>query len=328
MLVRLVAVVFLYAGSALAADSTLFDLDKDLQKFFQVQTEIQATEPGRNDTAAELAQKKTLRADLFRKYGIRDEKHWSKENDVAMRFSWTKKAQRIYGGEQAILDMRRAAGEGRTVKEYHAHEREMKEANAEALSRLKLLHDESAFDQALLAPIDGVSLEKYAAAANAAMFHADDFVAVAKETGITEKRFEALTEKWTERMRSDPTQLLMMKYGGHLMAASRGRFAASGKDLGRSMIDRAPLSGPEPIPFEQWVEITEYYGSKSGEIQTPADVTRVLKPYGLTFYEWNIASNWWGRKRTLAMEANDPQFLSRWSVLREKYRLQFASGGR
>jgi hypothetical protein len=328
MLVRLAAVCFLSAATVLAADSTIFDLDKDLGKFFQAQAEIQATEPGRDDTAAERAKKQARRADLFRKYGIRDEKHWSKENDVAMRYSWTKKAQRIYGGEQMILDMRRGAGQGMTAQEFRAHNREVKEASEAALERIKLIHDESAFDQALLAPIDGVSLEKYAAAANAAIFYDDDFAAVAKETGINKQRFEALTEKWTERMRSDPTQILMMRYGGHLMAAARGRFAASGKDLGRSMIERGPLAGPEPIPFEKWVEITEYYGSKSGEIKGPADVTRILKPYGLTFYEWNIASNWWGRKRTLAMEGDDPQFLSRWAGLREKYRRQFAADGR
>jgi hypothetical protein len=324
-----IAACTIVLGPAAAADkSTLFDLDKDLALFFKAQAEIQATDPGREDTASELAAKKAKRAELFRKYGIRDEKHWVKEGHAGMGYSFTKRAERIYGGREAVLDMRRAAGQGMNLQEYRAHERQMKEVSEQALERMKLLHDESAFDAALLAPIDGVSLEKYAAAANAAMFHDDDFAAVAKETGITEKRFEALTEKWTERMRSDPTRILMNKYGGHLMAATRGRFAEAGKNLGRSMIERGPLSGPEPIPFEQWVEITEYYASKSGEIKAPADVTRVLQPYGLTFYEWNIASNWWGRKRTRAMEGDDPQFVSRWMALREKYRLKFASAGR
>lgn len=317
-------------GSAAAADkSTIFDLDKDLMLFFKAQAEIQATEPGREDPPPKLAEKQARRAELFRKYGIRDEKHWVKEGHAGMGYAFSKRAERIYGGREAVQDMRRAAGQGMTVKDYHAHEKKMKEFSEQALEQMKLINDESAFDQALLAPIDGVSLEKYAAAANAAIFHDDDFTAVAKETGITEKRFEAMTEKWTERMRSDPTRILMNRYGGHLYAASRGRFAAAGKELGRSMIESGPLPGPEPLPFEKYVEITEYYASRpTEEVNTPAGITRVLQPYGLTFYEWNIISNWWGRKRTLAMEGEDPQFMARYMALREKYRRQFAAGGR
>jgi hypothetical protein len=311
---------------AAAADSTLFDLDKDLALFFKVQAEIQATDPGRDETPAELAAKKARRAEIFRKYGIRDDKHWEKESHAGMRYAYSKRAERIYGGEAAVMDMRRAAGQGMTLKEYREHNAKMDEARSEAMERLKVLHDESAFDAALLAPVDGVSLEKYAAVANAAIFHGDDWAAVAKETGIGEKKFEQLGEKWTERMRSDPTQLLMKKYGGHLFAASRGRYAAAGKELGRAMLEGTPLGGPEPIPFEKWVEVTEYYGSRAAEIKGPEDVSRVLKPYDLTFYEWNIISNWWGRKRTEMINANDRAFLAKWATLREKYRQQFAGG--
>ena len=325
----LVVLALSAAGTAAAADSTLFDLEKDLAKFFALQNEVIRTEPNPHDTPAEAAKKREARAAVFRRHGIRDEKHWSKENDVAMRWSWTKKAQRIYGGEEAIADMRRAAGEGKTLSEYRADRAAMNERLDEVRESLKLINDESAFDKALLAPINGVTLEKYAAVANAAIFHGDDWAAVTKETGVTEKAFEALTEKWTERMRADPTRLLMSKYGGHLYAASRGRFAASGKALGAAMLagKDAPLTGPEPMPFEKWVEITEFYASRSDRMGTPEGVTRELAPYGLTFYEWNIVSNWWGRKRTEAIEGDDRAFLGRWQALREKYRLKFAAGG-
>src|SRR5688500_7877510 len=98
-------------GPAAAADtSTLFDLDKDLALFFKAQAESQATDTGREDHASELAAKKAKRAQLFRKYGIRDEKHWVKEGDAGMGHSFTKRAERIYGGREAVLDLRRAAG--------------------------------------------------------------------------------------------------------------------------------------------------------------------------------------------------------------------------
>ena len=105
----LVVLALSAAGAAAAADSTLFDLEKDLAKFFALQSEVIATEPNPHDTPAEAAKKQAARAAVFRRYGIRDEKHWARENDIAMRWSWTKKAQRIYGGEEAIADMRRAA---------------------------------------------------------------------------------------------------------------------------------------------------------------------------------------------------------------------------
>lgn len=324
-IVRLAAALVVASAAAAGAGdkSTLFDLEKDLAKFFAVQHEIMATDPNRHDTPADTARKKAARAELFRKYGIRDEKHWQKESQAGFGFAWSKKAERIYGGAEAILDMRRAAGEGKTLGQYREDNARRNEELDEIRDRMKLIHDESAFDQSLLAPIDGVSLEKYAAAASAAIFHDDDFVAVAKETGITEKKFEALTEQWTARMRSDPTQLLMLRYGGHLMAAARGRFAAAGKDLGQAMLANGPVKGPEPIPFEKWVEISEFYASRSAEIKTPADITRVLQPYGMTFYEWNIVSNWWGRKRSHAMETGDDAFMARWMAMREKYRLKF-----
>jgi hypothetical protein len=328
-LVRLAALAFASAAAAAAADkSTLFDLEKDLARFFALQHEIMATDPNRHDTPADAARKKAARAELFRKHGIRDEKHWEKESQAGFGFAWSKKAERIYGGAEAVLDMRRAAGEGKTLRQYREDRTRRNEELDEVRERMKLVHDESAFDQALLAPIDGVSLEKYAAVANAAIFHGDDFAPVTRETGMTEKTFEALGEKWTARMRSDPTRLLMLKYGGHLMAAARGRFAAAGKDLGQAYLANGPVKGPEPIPFEKWVEITEFYASRSAEMKTPADITRVLQPYGMTFYEWNIVSNWWGRKRSHAMETGDQAFLARWTALREKYRLQFAAGAR
>ena len=322
----ILGVALCLARSAPAADSTLFDLEKDLAKFFTLQHEVILTEPNPNDTPAEAAKKREARAAVFRKYGLRDEKHWAKENDAAMRWSWTKKAQRIYGGEEAIADMRRAAGEGKTLNQYREDRVRMNEAADEARQRMALIGDESKFDKSLLAPIDGVTLEKYAAVANAATFHGDDFAPVAKETGITEKAFEALGEKWTERMRADPTRIVMRNYGGHFFAATRGRFAAMGKNLGAAMIADTPLAGPEPLPFEKWVEISEFYASRSDKMGTPDAITRELAPYGLTFYEWNLVSNWWGRKRSEAMEGDDRQFLGRWQALREKYRLQFASG--
>jgi hypothetical protein len=120
-------------------------------------------------------------------------------------------------------------------------------------------------------------------------------------------------------MRDDRTRLVMKYYGGHYMAGAQGRFAESGRQLGKAMLDDTPLADPEPITLEQWVEITEYYGAHASEIQEPADVTRILEPYGLTFYEWNIASNWWGHRRTEAMNAGDQTFLSRWMALRQQH---------
>jgi hypothetical protein len=329
MHVRLVAAVCLSSAVAVAADKSLFDLEKDLARFFEAQAAVIETEPNGNDTPADTARKKAERAEVFRKYGFRDEKHWKEQNHIGMTFAFSKKAERIYGGEAAVSDMRRAAGEGKTLKQYREDRLKMNEAAAEARERFKLIGDEGAFDQALLAPIDGVSLEKYAAAANAAIFYGDDYAPVAKETGISEQRFEKLGEQWTERMRTDPTRLLMSKYGGHLFLASRGRFAAAGKELGKAYLagKDTPLAGPEPIPFEKWVEVTEYYAAKGGQVKTPADTTRLLQPYGLDFYEWMIVSNWWGRKRTESIEGNDSAFLARWGALREKYRLKFASGG-
>ena len=231
-----------------------------------------------------------------------------------MRFAWSKKAQRIYGGEEAIEDMRRAAGEGKTLKQYREDHLRQKEASAQALERFKLIGDESAFDQALLAPIDGISLEKYAAAANAAIFHGDDYAPVARETGLSEAKFEKLGEKWTERMRSDPTRLLVTKYTGHMMMASRGRFAAAGKELGKAYLGGkgARLAGPEPIPFEKWVRGHRVQRGEGRAGEDAADTTRLLQPYGLDFYEWMIVSNWWGRKRTESMEQDDREFLARW----------------
>ncbi len=326
--VGFVAVFGTAAPSAAGPKSTLFDLDKDLMAFFQLQAKIMATNPGRDDTPAELAEKRGTRAALFKQHGIRDDKHWENESHAGMGYSFTKRAEKIYGGGERILDMRRAAGDGKTLQQYLSDRVTAQERSQQDLEQLKNLHNPALLDPALLEPIEGVTLEQYVAAANAATFHGDDFAAVTKETGISQAKYERLTEKWTERMRADVTRLVMSKYGAYFMAAARGRFASAARDLSQALLNDRPLQGPEPLPFERWVEITQYYDSRAGEIKGPADVTRVLEPYGLSFYEWNIASNWWGRKRAEAMKRDDRQFLGTWLALMEKYRKQFAANAK
>jgi hypothetical protein len=333
MRVGLVRMAFLavlaVAGTAAAGSkSQLFDLDRDLALFFRAQAELLATEAAQDDTLAQLEKKKAERLQLFKKYGIRDEAHWARERRAGMEYYFSKRALKVYGGQENVDDMRRASSDGLTLEQYRAKRGEQEASRQAILEQMKLHHDPAAFDQALLAPIEGVTLAQYAAAANAALFHDDDWAAVAKETGITEKRFERLSELWTERMRKDPTQLLALKYAGHLMAAARGRYAAAAKDLGEAYLNGTPLRGPEPVSLETWVEITQYYGSKSAEIKGTADITRILQPYSLTFYEWNIVSNWWGRKRTEAMERDDRQFLAAWMGLMDRYRRKFAPAPR
>ena len=312
------------ATASAAPKSTLFDLDKELAAFFDLRASILPTEPGRNDTPEQHESKRQTRQALFEKHGIRDDDHWKKESQAGMSYSYSKRAQKIYGGKERILNMRRAAGQGMTVDEYLA-DREARVALLEKdRAKLELLHDQSVFDEAFLDPIEGVSLEQYAAASHLAVYYEGDFTAVTGQTGISEEKYQRVGELWQQRMRDDVTRLVMKQYGGHYMAAARGRFAAAGQNLGKAMLDDGPLQGPEPVTFEKWVEITEYYGAHAAEIKEPADVTRILEPYGLSFYEWNIASNWWGHKRTEAINAGDQGFLARWTELRHKYSVQFA----
>jgi hypothetical protein len=328
MRVPLVPVVAFLAIPALAAavpNSRLWNLDKDLALYFRVKHEIRQTDPDPGDRLAELERKRARRLELFARYGIRDEKHWKKETDIGWEYANSERAAKIYGSEANVRDMEHAAAEGLTLEQYRVQRDRQEVANRKLVDEIRKINDPNAFDPSLLEPIEGVTLAKYAAAAAAALFYNDDWAAVTRETGVTEKTFERQTELWTERMRKDPTMILGQKYTGHLMAAARGRYAAAGRDLGESYLNGTPLKGPEPVTMEKWVEITEYYGSKAGEVKGPEDVTRILQPYGLTFYEWNIVSNWWGKKRTEAMEHGDRRFLAEWTRLMGAYRGRFGS---
>jgi hypothetical protein len=307
------------ASAGAVQKSTLFDLDQELAAFFELQAKLARTEPASGDTEEQAEQKRQSRAELFRQHGIRDEKHWQKESHAGFRYAWSERAEKRYGGSERVLELRRAAGEGKTVEQYQADEEQSERERQQVLAEFALLHDASALDRSLLEPIEGISLERYAAASNLAMYYDGDFARVTADTGISEEQYERIGELWQQRMRDDRTRLVMKYYGGHYMAAAQGRFAESGRQLGKAMLDDTPLADPEPITLEQWVEITEYYATHASEIQEPADVTRILEPYGLTFYEWNIASNWWGHRRTEAMNAGDQAFLSRWMALRQQH---------
>jgi len=155
-------------------------------------------------------------------------------------------------------------------------------------------------------PIDGISLERYAALANALAADADAESAYGK-LGIARDKYAGVADKWNERMRGDRSGKLARRYDVAYLEASTGRFAAFGKRAAMMFRgEREQSDSSPPIPVAEYVAIMKMM------MRGDAELKESLAEHKMTPYEWHIVQSWWGQRliRDEAARAELAQALS------------------
>lgn len=185
-------------------------------------------------------------------------------------------------------------------------------ANTEAPSPAappKIATARKGFDLALLAPVGGVDYRTYGHVTYAMFRDPDgDHAAILAKFGIDKARFDAANQAFGERMKQDKSFAMVEMFGAYFAETADGPYAALGRDVAQSVLDQAPLKEAEPMPEEKFREIQIYYARKATVAGTElAKQDEVLRPYHVTFNDFNILGAWFSRRLALQRPALSPE---------------------
>ncbi len=180
----------------------------------------------------------------------------------------------------------------------------------------------AAADSSLLAPIEGVTVEVYAACAAAAAqgLSQDQFTLLLAENGLDQVKWERVNAEWTDRMSNDTTMSIMQIYGNAFQNAGKGQFGAAGQAAAATRTAApgggGPAGGDEPVPFERLCEIN---GAMSAWATTGQDINAMLKEvFGITAMDWSNMSSWW-----ISKMATDWERMKLYTDTSEEYETQY-----
>jgi Zn-dependent protease with chaperone function len=169
-----------------------------------------------------------------------------------------------------------------------------------------------------LAPVDKVGFDSYAALQNQLQFAgAKGESHLLAKNHLTEAQLTRISATFAMRMNDNPA--LNQHYFIAYWRASQGKFAGHGRDLADSYEHAQALKLEPPYPLETAALLHVRLGRLAHLGGMPLDVeqeaianaaqTTILKPYGLTYYDFVIGDNWWMRKAALALLDGDDNVL-------------------
>ncbi|MGO8800712.1 MAG: hypothetical protein ACLQE9_02740 [Roseiarcus sp.] len=158
------------------------------------------------------------------------------------------------------------------------------------------------FDRALLDPVDGLSLRRYAHIAFDS-FAGDepDMDKVLARYGVARAQFDHANAAFIERLRGDKSYVMSEIYGAYFIESAGGKYAALAADVARSVLDGAPLREAAPMAWDQYLELMRFYGANVSRAKATsrAAFDEILKPKGLSFVDYQIIGAWFGRRMRL-----------------------------
>ncbi len=169
------------------------------------------------------------------------------------------------------------------------------------------------FDLKMLEPVNGVDFRTYSHITYAMFLDPDgDHEAIYQKFGTDKASFDAASAAYGERMKLDTTFAMVEIFGAYFAENAQGTYAAFGKDVAQSVLNQAPLTQNEPMPEEKFREIQVYYARKASVAGTAlSEQDEVLKPYHITFNDFNILGAWFSRRLALeTMDLSAPQVRS------------------
>jgi hypothetical protein len=133
---------------------------------------------------------------------------------------------------------------------------------------------------ALLEPVEGVTLEDWAAA-NAKMVSGTTSDEICKLLGIDAPKWDRVNAEWLARMKNDTSFTISTKYAAAFNQSASGN------------LGKGAASAAESISFEKYIEamVAQDVLGKQGR-----DAQDVLKDFGMTVADYsNVSSHWSGK---------------------------------
>ncbi len=151
----------------------------------------------------------------------------------------------------------------------------------------------------ILAPVEGVDVEKYArvAARIASGLPQDQLLSFLAEHGLDLPTWERANKEWTDRMSKDTTATIATIYGKAFMNSGTGQYGGAGQAAAAvGFVGGTAAGGGEPVPFDKFCEIQ---GAMSAWATTGQDVNALLKKtFDMTAVDWSNISTWWFSQMT------------------------------
>jgi hypothetical protein len=166
------------------------------------------------------------------------------------------------------------------------------------------------FDLKMLEPVNGIDFRQYSHITYAIFLDPNgDHEAIYQKFGTDKANFDAASAAFGERMKVDTTFAMVEIFGAYFAENAQGTYAAFGQDVAQSVLNQAPLTQSEPMPEETFREIQVYYSRKASVAGTSlGEQDEVLKPYHITFNDFNILGAWFSRRLALqTMDLSAPQ---------------------
>lgn len=218
-----------------------------------------------------------------------------------------------------------------TFRRHYAKDPEFTNAALVARQEQSRAKMRDALEPGMLDPVEGVSLQVWAAV-NAKLVSAGGDMATLKKLlaphKIDEARWAKASEVWNARMSDqsnpDAAMAIATEYGKAFASGGAGAFGASAQAASESMgvndkVAGKKVKGAEPVPFERWVEIQTAQGVWA---QQGKDVNAMLKKvFGMTAVDWSNISAHWSQKLS-----TDFQLAAKYGELNAKYTEQYAAG--
>jgi hypothetical protein len=206
------------------------------------------------------------RADIMRRYGIRDRSHWQTVKDSVYHV-----LMQTYGSIEEVSQREMNWRMGQMQRGMQA-----KMAAAAA---------GGGFD-----PVEGVTLQAWAAF-NAAIMGGGNLDDLLKGAGIDRARWDRVSAEWNARMARDTTFAITTVYGNAFQAASQGKYGAYAREANAARAANRDLGMPPPITLEQFWDImyAQAYATKQGQ-----DAAEALKAMGLSIVDWTDLGSYMG----------------------------------
>jgi Zn-dependent protease with chaperone function len=166
---------------------------------------------------------------------------------------------------------------------------------------------------AALAPVNGLAFDSYAALSNELVYAGDKGKArVLASHHLTDAKLTQAKSSFATRMQQ--SESLSARYSVSYFRASQGKLAAYGRDLADSYETGKPLQLDPPYPLETAAEIFAAMQARGAPNFTPAQEAAaekdILKPHGLSYYDFLIGHNWWTRQATIAALTGDESVMN------------------
>lgn len=142
-----------------------------------------------------------------------------------------------------------------------------------------------------LSDVEGISCTKWAQL-QAQIAGGGDHTALIAAAGIDAATWGRVSAEWNRRMSSDTTATVATAYANAFASSAVGPYGAQAAQAASAGV--AGNVGPEPVPFETFVEISE-------ALRAGGEPTAVLAQFGIRPVDWSNMGMYWNRR--IAQEA-------------------------